>query len=165
VTISVRDAQASRSAEAWIKSVYRDYMDDLAQGVFPSLMEIGHSAADQCARWFGDPDAHPLIILREATPVGFAMVAKHQPSRPTDVDYRMEDFFIARACRRLGIGQSAVRLILSRFAGRWEITQYLRNTGAVSFWRRVVAGYTGGNYQERIVNDEVRQMFDSARRT
>jgi hypothetical protein len=54
-----------------------------------------------------------------------------------------------------------VQLILNRFAGRWEITEYLRNPTAVSFWRRVVALYTQGNYQERIVNGEVRQIFQS----
>jgi hypothetical protein len=31
----------------------------------------------------------------------------------------------------------------------------------VSFWRRVVAQYTRGNYQERVVNGEVRQTFVS----
>ena len=50
------------------------------------------------------------------------------------------------------VGRTAVQLILNRFAGRWEITEYLRNPSAVSFWRRVVALYTQGNYQERIVN-------------
>jgi predicted acetyltransferase len=73
----------------------------------------------------------------------------------------MAEFFIARSQRRLGIGRTAVQLILNRFAGRWEITEYLRNPTAVSFWRRVVALYTQGNYQERIVNGEVRQMFQS----
>jgi predicted acetyltransferase len=73
----------------------------------------------------------------------------------------MAEFFIARTRRRLGIGQMAVQLILSRFAGRWEITEYLRNDGAVNFWRRVVASYTRGSYQERIVNGEVRQVFES----
>jgi predicted acetyltransferase len=77
------------------------------------------------------------------------------------IDYRMAEFFITRARRRLGIGATAVRLIFSRFAGRWEITEYLRNTNAVSFWRRVVASYTRGNYRERIVNGEVRQTFES----
>ena len=70
---------------------------------------------------------------------------------------------MTRARRRLGIGQKAVQLILSRFAGRWEIIEYLRNAGAVSFWRRVVGTYTRGSYQERIVNGEVRQVFDSDR--
>jgi predicted acetyltransferase len=102
------------------------------------------------------------VILKAAQPVGFAMVARASPApgRPR-VDYRMAEFFIARTRRRLGIGQIAVQLILSRFAGRWEITEYLRNANAVSFWRRVVASYTRGNYQERIVNGEVRQVFDS----
>jgi predicted acetyltransferase len=57
-----------------------------------------------------------------------------------------------------------VQLILDRFAGRWEIVEYLRNPGAVNFWRRVVSVYTRGNYQERIVNGEVRQTFESGSR-
>ena len=82
-------------------------------------------------------------------------------SRPPPVEYRMAEFFIVRASRRLGIGRTAVQLILNRFAGTWEITEYLRNPGAVNFWRRVVSGYTQGRYQERILNGEVRQIFDS----
>jgi predicted acetyltransferase len=161
VTISVRDARNSRSAQLWIESVYRDYIDDLAQGPLALLPQIG-TIPELCAHWLGDPNGHPLIILRDTETVGFAMVKTAAPwLKLPGIDYRMEDFFIARAFRRLGVGQSAVQLILSRFAGRWEITQYLRNAGAVSFWRRVVARYTGGNYQERIVNDEVHQVFDS----
>jgi len=166
-TVSVRDARAE-SDRRWIQSVYRDYLDDLAPdtGVFPVLGEVGHREPDQIHRWFGDPNAFPLIILKAAEPVGFALVARvrspgHAQPR---VDYRMAEFFIARTRRRLGIGETAVQLILSRFAGRWEITEYLRNAGAVSFWRRVVAKYTRGSYQERIVNGEVRQVFESGRK-
>jgi predicted acetyltransferase len=166
-TVSVRDARAE-SDRRWIQSVYRDYLDDLAPdtGVFPVLGEVGHREPDQIHRWFGDPNAFPLIILKAAEPVGFAMVARaRSPSQVQPrVDYRMAEFFIARSRRRLGIGQTAVQLILSRFAGRWEITEYLRNAGAVSFWRRVVATYTRGSYQERIVNGEVRQVFESGRK-
>src|SRR5688572_10039103 len=79
----------------------------------------------------------------------------------TPVDYRMADFFVSRTFRRRVIGKLAVELILNRFAGRWEITEYLRNPVAVSFWRRVVANYTKGRYQERVTNGEVRQIFES----
>ncbi len=166
VSVSVRDARASEEDRRWIQSVYRDYLDDLAPdtGVFPVLGEVGHREPDQLQRWFGEPNAFPLIILKAAEPVGFAMVARvargpglAQPR----IDYRMAEFFIARARRRLGIGEIAVELILNRFAGRWEISEYLRNVGAVNFWRRVVASYTKGSYQERIVNGEVRQVFES----
>jgi predicted acetyltransferase len=165
VTVSVRDARASQSDRLWIGSIYREYLDDLATlstGIFPVLGEVGHREPDQVARWFGDRNAHPLIILKTAEPVGFAMVARTaQPTGPLLIDYRMAEFFISRDNRRLGVGRTAVNLILKRFAGRWEITEYLRNPDAVSFWRRVVAGYTRGSYQERVINGEVRQVFDS----
>ena len=165
VTVSVRDARSQPADRLWIQSVYRDYLDDLnpGTGLFPALGEIGHREPDQIAHWFGDPNTFPLVILKGSDPVGFARVLRAAPAPPPRprTDYRMAEFFITRARRRLGVGRSAVELILNRFAGRWEITEYLRNADAVHFWRRVVAGYTRGNYQERIVNGEVHQVFDS----
>lgn len=166
MTVSVRDARASDSDRLWIESVYRDYLDDLAPlntGIFPVLGEVGHREPDQITRWFSDSTAQVLAIVKNSKPVGFAMVARGTPQagKARPVDFRMAEFFIARSQRRLGIGRTAVQLILNRFAGRWEITEYLRNPAAVSFWRRVVALYTQGNYQERIVNGEVRQVFQS----
>jgi predicted acetyltransferase len=165
VTVSVRDARAQPADRLWIQSVYRDYLDDLnpGTGLFPALGEIGHREPDQIAHWFGDPNTYPLVIARGSEPVGFARVLRASLSAPprTRTDYRMAEFFITRARRRLGVGRMAVELILNRFAGRWEITEYLRNAEAVRFWRRVVSLYTRGNYQERIVNGEVHQVFDS----
>lgn len=165
MTVSVRDARSSQSDRLWIGSIYREYLDDLSAqntGLFPVLGEVGHREPDQIARWFGDRNAVPLVILKSAERVGFAMVARGGATAASPaIEYRMAEFFITRASRRLGVGRTAVQLILNRFAGRWEITEYLRNPGAVSFWRRVVAGYTQGGYQERVVNGEVRQTFDS----
>ena len=165
VTVSVRDARAQPADRLWIQSVYRDYLDDLnpGTGLFPALGEIGHREPDQIAHWFGDPNTFPLVILKGSEPVGFARVLRASPVPPPRprTDYRMAEFFITRARRRLGVGRSAVELILNRFAGRWEISEHLRNADAVRFWRRVVGAYTRGNYQERVVNGEVHQMFDS----
>jgi predicted acetyltransferase len=167
VTVSVRDARGNARDREWIESVYRDYLDDLSPlntGVFSatSLGEIGYSPQDQLSRWFGDPTVNPLVIVRGAEPVGFAMVAQGGPAAGrAPVDFRMAEFFVTRTFRRRGVGRSAVELILNRFAGRWEITEYLRNPVAVAFWRRVVAAYTQGRYQERVTNGEVRQVFES----
>ena len=162
--ISLRDARHSRADRAWIAKVFRDYIDDLdplSTGIFPVLGEVGHREPDQVARWFGDLNAFPLVIAQSQLPVGFAMVARGAAG---GADYRMGEFFIDRAHRNLGLGQGAVQLILDRFAGRWEITEYQRNPVAVKFWRRVVTTYTGGQFQERIFNGEVRQTFESGPR-
>ena len=166
VSVSVRDARSAPADRLWIQSVYRDYLDDLHPGTgeFPALGEVGHREDDQIAHWFGDPNTFPLIIVKGSEPVGFARVLRAVAgATPPRIDYRMAEFFVLRTRRRLGIGRTAVQLILSRFAGRWEISEYLRNAAAVSFWRRVVASYTRGTYQERIINGEVHQVFDSGR--
>lgn len=167
MTVSVRDARGSEADRLWIERIYRDYLDDLAPlntGIFPVLGEVGHREPDQLARWFGDPSAFPLVIVKSSEPVGFAMVVR-APSGPgaREASYRMAEFFISRPSRGLGIGNIAAQLILDRFAGRWEIVEYLRNPGAVNFWRRVLSAYTRGNFQERVVNGEVRQVFESGR--
>ena len=161
--MSLRDARTDPSGRRWLEAIYRDYLDDLASeatGLFPVLQEVGHTGSDQVARWFADPAAQVLLIMTGGQPVGFAMVARGPAS---SVDYRMAEFFIARPHRRRGIGRTAVPLILDRFAGRWEIQESQRNAAAVSFWRRTVARYTAGRYQERVSGSEVRQTFISGR--
>ncbi len=168
MTISVRDTRQLRGDRAWIESVYRDYLNDLAPfgtGLFPALPEIGHRVPDQLASWFADSSGHLLTVLKEEQPVGFAMVRSGPAvSGRGAADYSMAEFFIARPWRRRGVGQEAVRLIFDRFSGRWHIMEYLHNPQAVAFWRRVVSGYTGGRYQERQESGELHQYFESGAR-
>jgi predicted acetyltransferase len=166
VAVSIRDAQGSSDDRKWIQSVYRDYLNDLSMlntGIFPVLGEFGHREPDLLARWFADDRAHPLLILKSDTPAGFALVVRpvNVASGKPPIDYRMSEFFVLAKYRRLGIGRDAAQLILSRFSGQWEVTEYLRNGGAVRFWRDVIATYTRGQYTERITNGEVRQVFRS----
>lgn len=170
MSVSLRDARSAPDDRRWLEGIYRDYLDDLSATetrggagsvLFPALAEVGHTGSDQVARWFADRSAHVLLILSNGQPVGFAMVARGAVQPPASVDYRMAEFFVARPHRRRGVGRSAVPLILDRFNGRWEIREALRNTGAVDFWRRTVARYTGGRYRERVHNGEVCQTFVS----
>src|SRR2546423_14824184 len=106
VTVSVRDARPSESDRLWIGSIYREYLDDLAAlstGIFPVLGEVGHREPDQIARWLGDCNAFPLVILKTAERVGFALVARstHPPGPPV-LEYRLGEFFISRTRRRPG---------------------------------------------------------------
>lgn len=163
MTVAVRDARNLASDRRWIAGIYREFLDDLSAmqtGLFPALGEVGHGAADQVTRWFAARDIHVLTILQVDAPVGFAVIAPGAGPRGTQTaDFRMAEFFVSRPARRLGVGAAAVKLIFDRFPGRWEILENQHNQAAVGFWRKVVAGYTRGNYEERIVNGDVRQRF------
>ena len=168
MTVSVRRTDGSSPDRRWIESVYRDYLNDLSPdgtGVFPSLGEIGHRTSDLLASWFNDPAAQVITIVNDDQPVGFALVQVRYPLAANGIaSHVMSEFFIARAWRRRGLGQAAVRLILARFAGQWHIMEDLRNAGAVNFWRRVVRDYTLGNYRERSSNGELHQYFETPQR-
>lgn len=164
MTVTIRDAKGSAADRQWIESAYSDYLEDLSHlntGVFPVYGEFGDREPDLMARWFADDKSHPLIVLQSAKPVGFALVVRvtHQPPGQPPIDYHMSEFFVTRKSRKLGIGRDAAVLMFNRFAGEWEVTEYLRNPGAVQFWRRVIAAYTRGQYMERVLNGEVRQRF------
>ncbi len=140
-----------------------DALSDLNTGLFSVLGADNPREDEIFANWFASDQSHPLMILKGQEPVGFALVTRPRISAAGEVSasYQMSEFFVRKAHRRLGIGRDAATLIFDRFAGEWEIVEYLRNPGAVTFWRRVLAGYHGGRYTERSRHGEVRQRFTS----
>ena len=69
----------------------------------------------------------------------------------------MEEFFVAGAYRRRGIGLAAARRLIARFPGPWEITQREANAAAIAFWHRVLDGFVA--YDERTTEtDAVRRV-------
>jgi len=164
--ISIRDCRHSKIDREWIRSVYGEYIDSLADlntGLF-SVMGAGSPGEDEIfANWFSNDHAHPLVILRGSDPVGFALVTRPQipvVGEPV-TDYRMSEFFVRKQYRRVGMGRDAATLIFDRFAGEWEIIEYQRNPGAVAFWRQVLLDYCGGSFTERTRHGEVQQRFRS----
>ena len=170
MSVSIRDARNSPSDRQYIQKAFVDYLDDLTRvsmntGMFPAFgssdAEIGDRQPEMMARWFADDTSHPLVILRDDRPVGFALVSKPTMRRADSADYRLAEFFVIKSARRLGVGREAAELIFNRFNGRWEITEIMRNQPAVAFWRHVVGHYTHGEFRETMLQGEVKHLFNT----
>ena len=164
--VSIRDCKYSKKDREWIKAVYGEYLDalaDLNTGLFSVLGADNPREQEIFANWFSNDQSHPLLILKDTLPVGFALVTRPRipAAGETNVDYHMSEFFVRKAHRGAGTGRKAATLIFDRFAGEWEIVEYLRHPDAVAFWRRVLTGYTKGRFTERSRHGEVRQRFSS----
>ena len=164
--VSIRDCRHSKQDHDWIRSVYGEYLDSLADlntGFFSVIGSDSPSEDEIFANWFSNDQAHPLLILKGSDSVGFALVTRPRipPAGGTSADFFMSEFFVRKPHRGAGIGRNAATLIFDRFAGEWEIVQYQRNPASINFWRRVVEGYSKGDYTERTRNGEVRQRFKS----
>jgi predicted acetyltransferase len=164
--VSIRDCKHSKKDRQWIQDVYGEYLDalsDLNTGLFSVLGADNPHEHEIFANWFANDQSHPLVILRGSDLVGFALVTRPRipAAGETAADFHMSEFFVRKAHRREGIGRNAATLIFDRFAGDWEIVEYLRHPGSVAFWRRVLITYSKGKFTERSRNGEVRQRFSS----
>lgn len=164
--VSIRDALHSPQDRAWISKTYAEYLEELSSlsmntGIFPVAGEFGEREPELLARWFADDSSHPLIILKNDKPAGFALVSRPPRHRRESIDFRMAEFFVTRAQRRLGVGRDAAMLIFNRFGGTCEIDEFQYNKPAITFWRSVVSEYTRGRFQESVLHGEVRQVFAS----
>jgi predicted acetyltransferase len=79
----------------------------------------------------------PLLIRVRGRPAGFALI--NTRSRHSGrVEHNMAEFFVTRKHRRRQVGTEAVRQILARYPGRWEIAVAQRNVAARAFWPRAI---------------------------
>ena len=84
---------------------------------------------------------------------GFALVRKGSvlTSEPDVTD--MDEFFVMRKYRRYGVGAEVAKRLFDMFQGRWEVRELAPNVAAQAFWRSVIGDYTGGRYEERVIED------------
>ncbi len=135
--VSIRDVRHSKQDRQWIQSVYGEYIESLADlntGLFSVIGANNPHEAEIFANWFSNDQSHPLLILKGTDSVGFALVTRPRIPKAGEkaADYRMSEFFVRMQFRRAGIGRDAATLIFDRFAGDWEIVEYMRHPGSVA---------------------------------
>ena len=160
--VSLIDARTSAMDRAWLTNVYPLYLHDLSEfeEEYYRLNDHGLWEPDHLPSWLDEQDDWPLLIVADSQRIGFALVNQApSPYITPGRDYRMSEFFILRRYRRDGIGKRAAFAVFDRFPGQWELSELPRNTGAIAFWRRIIAEYTGGHYAEQRINGTVQQCF------
>lgn len=100
--------------------------------------------------WQSRGDAfHPFLLTLQGVWAGFAYVGEGSYIRPgQDRHWLMEEFFILRKYRRIGLGEWFATQLFSRFPGVWEVGELRENLDAQAFWRKVIGRYTGGRFEE-----------------
>jgi predicted acetyltransferase len=79
------------------------------------------------------------------------------------------EFFVMRKYRRKGVGLTAAMIAFDFFPRRWEVRQMAKNVSATAFWRKAIAQYTSGRFEEIVFDDDrwrgPVQSFDARRRS
>lgn len=100
----------------------------------------------------------PFLILVDGKPAGFALIAT-PPHVPYGGDYYVNEFFLLRPYRGKGIGERAAVEVFDKFHGQWELMVMPKNLRALAFWRKTIAKYMSGQFQEEVTGDNDMVVF------
>jgi predicted acetyltransferase len=108
-------------------------------------------------RFANQGDCQAFVVLVEGHYAGFALV--DQAVKIGTAGHWMDQFFILKKYRRRGLGKVLASHVFSAMPGAWEVGQMPENRAAQEFWRKIIADYTAGNYQEQKLSEGRWQGF------
>lgn len=131
-----------------LDNLWQLYVHDFSEQMHLPLGDDGRFAGRAFDVYWTDPSRHAFLLRVDGGLAGFALVQER--SRLTGVSgvQDMVEFFVARGYRRRGVGQRAAVAAFERFRGPWEVRQQPTSVAATTFWRRVIGGYTGGDFED-----------------
>lgn len=139
----VRVRSATAADRPALERLWLMFRHDMS-GVWGQLPERdGTFPGDRLWRALSDADWAAYLLTVEDRPAGLAFV--RNLTGPVRI---LNSFFVVRGVRRSGVGLRAVREVVSRHPGRWEVAFQDANAGAVGFWRRVAADIAGDDWTE-----------------
>ena len=141
-------------ARPLLEALFQLYCYDFSEILGLDVGDDGRFPGPALGGYFTDPRRHAFLIRVDGKPAGFALV--NEGSRLSgDASVRdMAEFFVMRRYRRQGVGEGAAHLLFDRFRGRWEVREKLENTAGTAFWRRIIARYTAGRFEDCAWDDE-----------
>jgi predicted acetyltransferase len=86
---------------------------------------------------------HPYFIMQGDEIAGFALVVDECPLTGRAPCWFMAEFFVLKAYRWRGVGNTAVNLALEAHPGPWHIAVPHANRAAQAFWGRCLADWAG----------------------
>ncbi|NIZ62711.1 hypothetical protein DL239_17195 [Sedimentitalea sp. CY04] len=125
---------ATLSDRAVISNLLQLYLYDMASANYFPISPNGAYDYDFLDRFW----EHPYLLYDQDMLIGFALVTSSCQITERSPCWFMGEFFVLRPHRRKGLGDRAVKEILSRHPGQWHLTNLVENTGADGFWSRVL---------------------------
>lgn len=131
-----------------VRSLVQLYIYDLG-GAYWDVERNGAFAPARWHRRFWTGRGRHLFVMRvRGRLAGFALV-RERAHFAGAAAREIAEFFVLRKYRRRGVGTRAAAELLTRFPGRWELSELSWNVAAQRFWRRVIRRVAVGGYTER----------------
>ena len=160
---------ASADDKARLLALLELYVYDFSEILGIDVGDDGRFRPPAIDVYFADPRCHAFLVRVDGKLAGFALVQQRSRLSGDEGVCDVAQFFVMRKYRRSGVGERVAAWLFDRFRGPWEVREEAKNHAATAFWRRAIHRYTGGRFEELVLDDErwrgPVQRFDSSCRT
>jgi predicted acetyltransferase len=150
---------------ARLLALFELYVYDFSEMLGLDVGQDGRFHAPALDAYWADARCHPFLVRVGEKLAGLALVQQRSRLSSDESVFDMDQFFVLRKYRRSGVGEKVAARLFDRFRGVWEVRQKAENVGGIAFWRRTIGRYTGGQFEELLLDDErwrgPVQRFDS----
>ncbi|MFD1178016.1 GNAT family N-acetyltransferase [Paenibacillus puldeungensis] len=116
-------------------NLYNLYLYDLSEFTGEDSLDTGLYDLEDNHLYVERDELHPFFITYEGRNIGFVLVCA-PPFVPKEVDFTIQEMFLLRKYRGMGIAKAVVERILERFHGKIRVDQLANNMAAVHFWKK-----------------------------
>ncbi len=153
-TVCLKPVQESDRDLLW--NVLQKYLYEMNGLYLDEMDETGNYPYEHFDEYFTDPRRAAYLIYEGGLLIGFAMLCPYS-CIGMEPDWTMAEFTVFPAFRKRGLAEEAVKMILEKHPGRWEIKYDERNPAAKRLWNKAAAPY--GPQVFRPDNDETVLVF------
>jgi len=140
-----------------LKNLLEKYMYEFSQYNDLDVNNLGLYGYSYLDNYWTEENRFPFFIRANGKLAGFVMVNDY-PEVKMDTNYTMSEFFVMYKYRRCGIGKYAVKYILDKFKGRWQLRYHPKNEISQKFWIKTISDYTKGKYE--IMENNPEAMYE-----
>jgi len=136
-----------------LRNLLEKYMYEFSQYNNLDVNSLGLYGYSYLDNYWTEKNRFPFFIRANGKLAGFVMVNDY-PEVKMDTNYTMSEFFVMYKYRRCGIGKYAVKYILDKFKGKWQLRYHPKNEISQKFWIKTISEYTKGKYEVMENNPE-----------
>jgi predicted acetyltransferase len=144
--------EPSRADRTLVRSMMELYLHDFSEFDGSDLDEHGlFGYGDLDYFWFETTHKAFIVTVNENL-AGFVLVDNEVYINGNERS--ITEFFVLRKYRKQGVGKQVAFETFNRFPAKWEVRVIQANLPAQAFWRKVIADYTKGAFQEIVLDNE-----------
>lgn len=131
-----------------LRNLFEHYIHDMAEWFEIDTRADGSYSYDTSSVWKNNCEAYLAKV--ENSIVGFAVIGAAVEWLDAVAAHDVHEFFVIRRYRRSGIGTAMANRLWDAHSGEWLVRALEANAAAARFWRRSIASYSEGAYEEQI---------------